>query len=216
MPLGGIADGIIGSSVGIVTAVNAMRENERIKAENAAGQEWGAKRNAFYQELAIQAEEQMPSSVSMVQLKDQYEAIFSWSPDTLFPLISISTRSIEINPDTGAVTVAACWRQTDKSLCIDGALRAKLYTEEGECAGCAYLVLPKEGTAGCRGVFSGICAQPVKPASKYSVKYEPVNLWELASKQDQTERKSDDLTMEEHRKIVADYEGSFQAELNVC
>jgi len=210
--LGGIAEGIAGPAAGIVTAANAIQDNARINAENAARREWGAKQNAFYQDLANQAERKSPKALSMSKLQEKYEAILSWAPSTLYSLIGLRNTKIEVDEQTGAVTVFTSWKQNDKSICIDGALRAKLYTNSGECAGCAYLVFPKAGTVGFSGDLSGICARP-KPATNYSVKIEPADLWELALKDNATSRKTDNLTDSEHRKIVADSEAIFQAEL---
>ena len=210
--LGGIAEGIAGPAAGIATALDTMQDNARIKAENAARREWGAKQNAFYQNLASEAARKSPTALSMTELQRKYEAVMSGHPATLLNLIKIDSTSTEIDSQTGAVTVSAKWSQKDKSVCIDGTLRAKLYTSTGKCAGCAYLVLPKAGTSEFKGSLSGICATPIA-SSQYSIKIEPVNLWELASKQNLTSRKTDGLTLDEHRKVVSDYEKKYQSEV---
>ena len=208
--LGGIANGIAGPGAGISTAVNAMQENERIRAENAKRRQQGAEMNAFYQDLAFRAAQKKPVARTMEQLDKEYDAIMSWSPKTLFSRIIIKSKTAISDWKSGAVNVSVEWEQKNKSLCIDGALRAKIYAEN-KCVGCAYLVLPKEGTAKLSGKISGVCARPQIEASDYSVEIEPVDLWELAPKGKKS--KTDNLTLEKHREIVAKYEKDFQDEL---
>lgn len=210
--LGGIADGIAGPAAGLVTAVNAVNDNAKIEAENAARREWGAKQNAFYRDLAMQAERERPRALSMTELQKKYTTLLSWSPATLVSLIRFSDTNADIDEQTGAVLVSTAWQQKNKSICIDGALRAKLYTSSGECAGCAYLVLPKTGTAGFNGELSGICASP-KKSDSYTVQIEPVDLWELTSKENAKPRITDYLTDYEHRQLVSDYEAKYLSEL---
>lgn len=211
--LGGIADGMAGPAAGIVTAANAIQDNARVKAENAARRAWGVEQNAFYQDLASQAEQKSPIALSMEELQRKYAAILSWAPSTLFSLVSLSDTKVEVDAQTGAVTVSTSWSQKDKSICIDGSFRAKIYTSDGKCAGCAYLILPKVGTAGFKGRLSGICAYP-KPSDSYTVKVEPANLWELTLKDNSAFRKTDNLSVAEHRKIVSDSETEFLREMN--
>lgn len=213
--LGGIADGIAGPAAGIITAANAINDNARIKAENAARREWGAKQNEFYQDLARQAERERPRAFSMNELQEKYTAILSWDPSTLFSMIKLSDTKIDIDEQTGAVEVSTSWRQDDKSICIDGALRAKIYSSYGSCVGCAYLVLPKVGTVGFKGKMSGICVSPKLHSTSYTVKIEPVDLWELALKENiaYRKRKTDNLTDTVHRKLVSDFKENFLSEL---
>ncbi len=209
---GGIAQGIAGPIAGIAAAANTMQENAKIQAQNAARREWAAKQNQFYQELANEAEQNQPRPISRYQLQQKYDAILSWAPSTLFALLEFSEPKVEITPQIGSVSVTVSWSQQDRSLCIDGSLRAKLYGEDGACAGCAYLVLPKVGTTGFRGTLSGICAQP-KKSKTYTVVIEPINLWELAPKGKPVSSNSDHLSDEEHRRLVADGERKFLAEI---
>lgn len=209
---GGIADGIAGPIAGIATAVNTMSDNKRIQSENATRREWGRKQNEFYQDLANQAQSECPRSISMMQLEKKYDTVLSWKPTTLFSLIKIKSTENKVDTQTGAVTVNVNWEQEDKSVCIDGSLRAKLYTKDGMCAGCAFLVLPKMGTVGFKGTLSGICVSP-KPSTEYTVKIEPCNLWELAPKGSATFRNNDNLTDDEHRRLVSNSENDFLAEM---
>jgi len=209
--LGGIADGIAGPAAGIVTAANAMQDNVRIRAENAARREWGAQQAMFYNDLASQAAAKSPVALSMNELEKRYTAVMSWSPVTLFELLTFTNVAANRDLQTGAVNVTAKWEQKDKSLCIDGAIRAKLYTEDKHCAGCAYLVFPKQGSSSFAGELSGVCAEP-KPSATYSVVLEPADLWELAGKKNRA-NEGDGLSVEEHRNIVNRLEGKYALEL---
>lgn len=210
--LGGIANGIAGPGAGISTAFNAMQENERIREENAKRRQQGAVMKAYYINLAVRASQNRPSVLSMEQLNKKYEAIMSWSPDTLFSFIKIISKGARRDDISDAVTVSIKWEQTNKSICIDGTLRAKIYAyPENKCVGCAYLVFPKEGTAKFSGEISGVCAFPKIEARHYYAKIEPVDLWELAPKGKKS--KTDNLTLEKHREIVAKYEKDYQDEL---
>lgn len=211
--VGGIADGIAGPAAGISAAVNTINENAKIDAENAARREWGKKQNAHYQDLANQAAAQRPHALTISELQKKYTAIMAWSPDTLFSIIKFKTPTVAVDDVTGAVTVTVDWEQNDRSLCIDGAIRAKLYSEKGKCSGCAFLVLPKVGTSKFKGRLSGICSMP-KQANQYNVVLEPINLWELASTNNPSYRKCDNLTYEQHQKIVQRYDELFEAEMN--
>ena len=100
------------------------------------------------------------------------------------------------------------------AICIDGSFRAKIYTSDGKYAGCAYLILPKVGTAGFKGRLSRICAYP-KPSDSYTVKVEPANLWELTLKDNSAFRKTDNLSVAEHRKTVSDSETTMVTTVEV-
>lgn len=210
--LGGVAEGIAGPVAGVLTAVDAMQDNEKIRAQNAARREWGARQNAFYQDLARQAHRERPVALSMEELREKYEAVLSWDPDTLFSLLRLTDVQAEVDEITGAVTVSAHWQQKDNSICIDGTLRAKLYTAAGVCVGCAYLVLPMTGTVGFKGYLEGICVEPKEPGP-YTVILEPVDLWELAAKGNAASRKTGVLSVSKHRKIVAQIKTRYQNEI---
>lgn len=211
--LGGIADGIAGPLAGAVTAINAIQENERIKADNQARKEWGAKQNAFYNEMALNASLKAPCAMSTSMLKQKYAAVFSWSPLTLFNLLNIETKKIEPDSITNAVTVTVAWRAKDRTICIDGAIRSKIYTDKNECVGCAFIILPKTGTFAGKGIISGICI-PRKVSETYTVKYEPVDLWELTSVDNLEYEREENLTMEEHKKIVDKIETDYEKEFS--
>ena len=209
--MGGIAEGLAGPAAGISVAVNTMNENAKIEAENAARREWGRKQNEHFQDLANQAEAKRQVALTMSELQRKYTAIMAWSPDTLFSTIKFQTPKIDVDIETKAVTISVEWEQHDRSLCIDGAIRAKLYSDGGQYAGCAYLVLPKVGTSKFKGMLSGICSKPQK-FSHYKVILEPINLWELASTNNLTDRKCDNLTSEQHQQVVQRYRKRFEAE----
>lgn len=210
---GGLANGIGGIGAGIVTAVDTMRQNDRIRSENEARREWGARQNQMFQELAAEAASKAPDYLPVSALEKKYIAITAWSPYTLMEKMSIFLDEVVVDNQTGAVTVFAKWQSYNRELCIDGAFRAKLYTPEGQCAGCAYLVLPKTGTAQFKGRMNGVCAAP-KHADSYQVKFEPVDLWELAAKGTEDFPRAEKLTQEEHEQIVRELEANYLAELD--
>ncbi len=179
----GIANGIAGPVAGLLTAADVMKDNERIRAENAERRAWGAAKNAQMQDLANQAIRNKPRFfTTMYELEKYYSADFSLSSDALLSYFTIENKSTSKDYTTGSVTVNVKWTQKDKSICIDGALRANLYAN-GQYAGCAYLVFPKTGTfPDCRGELSGICVYPKVVSYVYDIELEPINLWQLVAK----------------------------------
>lgn len=179
----GIANGIAGPVAGILTAADVMKDNERIRSENAERRAWGAAKNTQMQDLADQAVRNRPKFLTtMNELEKHYSADFSTSSNELFSYLMLDFPIINKDYQTGAVTVNVQWSQTDQSFCIDGALRANLYAN-GQYAGCAYLVFPKTGTSpDFKGELSGICARPKIIDAWYNVKIEPMNLWKLEPK----------------------------------
>ena len=206
--LGGIADGLAGPGAGIATAIGTMQENQQIRERNAAHREAAIRESRLYNSLASNIQADSPAAIS----KHDYDVFLSWKPSTLFSLLQLDKPRIEVDSETGAVTVFVYWHQDDKSICIDGSLRAKIYTSDGKCRGCAYLNFPSEGTGGFWGKLSGICILP-ETTSKYTVVIEPMNLWEFAPKGHPTTRLHDKVTIEEHRKMVADSEAKFMKEM---
>lgn len=212
---GGIAEGIAGPAAGIATAVQTMEENAQIRARNAA--------------TKVQME-QLRSDLIKQSITLQYSSgktrqcrvIDWWSPKSLFNDLSIDTQSISIDPVTKSVKISVY--VYPPAYTIDGAIRAKLYTNEGKYAGCAYLVFPENGTllegdgeySRKRKMVSGICAEPIYKKNTYTVKFEPVNLWELFW---EDKKKLPDkrpglrkVTPEGREKILKKIEADFQKE----
>lgn len=176
--LGGIADGIAGPVAGIVTAANVIQDNARIREENEARRAWGAQQNLYMRSLASQAEASRPYAMSMEELKKYFRADFWKKPSEFLKMLNLKTVSIIPEPYSNAVTVKASWTRSE-NICIDGAIRAMLYDDEEQYLGCAWLVLPKVGTASDSGELTGICANPLSK-NVANVKYEAISLWELA------------------------------------
>lgn len=214
--MGGIAEGLAGPAAGIATAVQAMEENTRIRARNAANK-------ANVEKMKNDMLKQSIEWASKPGESRQCQTVAWWSPRSLFKQLAIDTQSISVDPETKAVTVAVYIYTPQYT--IDGAIRAKLYTSEGKYAGCAYLVLPKNGTLLERGAMhigiSGICAEPIYKEDVYKVKFEPVNLWELFwdyQKENPPEEQAGvsgglkKITPEERDKILKRIEDRFQKE----
>lgn len=195
---GGIASGIAGPAAGIMTASKVIQDNAKRKAGYADRIEAGRRENEFWQTMARSYERRRQRVLSIEELEEKYEIIRLRKPAELFSLIQFGDPKIEVDKTTGAIIVSVWWNQYDKSICIDGSLRAKIYTKSGKYAGCAYLVLPQNGTAESGGKLSGICACPIGTNAylqflwrqfwwrHYTVKIEPLDLWELALKQNRT------------------------------
>lgn len=210
--LGGIADGLAGPGAGIATAIGTMQENQQIRERNAAHREAAIRESRLYNSLASNIQANSPAAIS----KQDYDVFLWWKPSTLFSFLRLSEPRIEVDSETGAVIVSvSCHKNNDCSICIDGSLRAKIYTSDGKCRGCAYLNFPAKGTENLSGNLSGICILP-ETTSKYTVVIEPMNLWEFMPKGQPTtklHRLHDRVTVEEHRKMVADSEAKFVKEM---
>lgn len=214
--MGGIADAIGGPGAGLATALDAMQDNARIREKNEANIKWGVEQNFEMIRLANECENSTPKTPEMQQLMKKYKTFMDWNPETLFSKFSFTNTSADVDSETKAVSVSVKWECIDGSVGIDGAFRAKLYAFGHTCVGCAYLHLPQEGTLHTKqGIMRGICAVPKVEAKNYEVEIEPVNLWELDFVNSKGSEDSDHLTLEEHRKIVADYEAKFKAEVGM-
>lgn len=212
---GGIASGIGGLGAGVAAAVDAMQDNERIRKENADRRAWGNQQRDLHEQMAQQVEAKRQSALSMYQLKQKFDVNLSWAPQTLLKYIySESYRhAYHVDEGTGVVRVSVTVGNYAPMM-IDGSLRGKLYTKEGKCAGCAYLPLPVGGTSQ-KDIHNlgGFCVEPKYPGP-YKVKVEAADLWELIPKGEKSEEKSDGLSDEKHRKLVAEAEQRYLAELN--
>ena len=215
---GGIASGIAGTGAGIIAAASAMKKNAEIEEKNKAAREWGHQQNLSFQNMADRVSKNNIPLLSMDTIQKTYEIITSWSPDTLFSYLKFDDPTINVDQETKSITVSVSWHQQDRSICIDGAIRAKIYDIYKKCVGCAHLALPTEGTKNFKGSLSGICATPsqttidIIDSSTYTVELEPIDLWELGLKNLPSHKKTDGLTLEQHQKIVADYANAYNNE----
>ncbi|MBR5515264.1 MAG: hypothetical protein IKU52_03570 [Clostridia bacterium] len=210
---GGIADGLAGPIAGVGVALETMKENEAIRARNEANKAWGVAQRQQLFEMASKAENNRPTHMSMMQINSLYAAIFSWSPMTLFSKLMFKNVIAEQNRETGTVTVSAEWSTLKNTVVIDGSIRAKLYNSNFKCVGCAYLNLPKTGTLDKTGKLSGVCVG-LPLADNYSVQLEPVDLWELTAKQYEDYPGDDNISLQEHVRIVEDLKSKYSSELN--
>lgn len=178
--LGGIADGIAGPVAGIATAVSVMQENERIRQDNAARAEWGKQKKAEMFNLANSYENESSKirRISMKDIKEKYRADFWQSPADFLTMLELETVKIEPYTYCDSVIIETKWRCKEK-ICIDGSIRAKLYDTNGLYVGCAYLILPSNGTSSTEGIIRSVCAKPLSQ-NIAKVEYEAISLWELS------------------------------------
>ena len=209
--LGGLADGVAGPVAGIATAANAIQENVRIREENEARRAWGVQQNLYMSNLAAQAEEKRPYAMSMEELQKHFRADFWKKPSEFMKMLNMETVKIHPEPDSHAVTIVASWTRKE-DICIDGSIRAMLYDDEHRYLGCAYLALPKVGTASERGEISGICANPLSK-NIASVEYEAISLWELAHIQ--APKNAVEYSHDEEEKALQQREADLQRDLKL-
>ena len=218
--MGGIADGIAGPAAGIAAALETEKENEKIRERNAERQ--ALSKQLLYESyrLSMGADRDNPMIKEIELLKkeagkvsENYCAIFTWSPITLLAKLNLKTKSVYINSKTGSVTVTTAYSKKEKDVVIDGSVRAKLYTEEGICAGCVYIVLPKYGVVSDDGTVSGVCANPIK-SKNYTVVYEAIDLWELKKSYENYNGKTKEISQKEHEEIVEKLEEDYQTEFS--
>lgn len=207
---GGIANGLAGPIAGIATAINVESKNQKIREENAARREWGKQQKNYMDTLADRLQKE---ALASEDLKKNLVAIHSWSPVTLFEKIKFSTPKVTQNPQTNSITITTEWTSYDKSICIDGSIRAKIYDKSTKkCVGCAYLNLPVDGTQKGRGKLSGIFTGAQKNC-EYTVKLEPADLWEVALIEDKHKETKDGLSLVQHKQIVDKMKADYNSEL---
>lgn len=211
--LGGIAEGVAGPVAGVVTAVNAMQKNQKVRERNAERVAWGnEQKNKFNNYAADADEERLDLIIEQRKYQNTYEANLMSDPEKLFSCISFSCKEIEWDSTTGVSNVSIVWKQNNSSVIIDGALRAYIYSKNGEFCAYAHIILPKEGTAKKRGELTAICT-PIIPEREYEIVIKPVNLWEVVKKKTKNLDNSYGLeTIEEREKIIASYEAKFKKE----
>ena len=216
--VGGLASGLGGPVAGVSAAVDTMMKNAEIRKENERNQQYV---NKLANDSTAQFKDALSLSADwlkdMEKLYRSNDKTITWSLDALFSQLSITTGLIEIDALTGAVTVQAAWKNTNKNSWIDGSIRGKLYTKAGKLAGCVYLSLPVGGTMaeGCNTVdqrLIGHCTEPVIKQNEYTIQYEPINLWRLIAHSD-TLQFGDGTTPEEHNAQVERYEQKYLDEL---
>lgn len=208
---GGIASGIAGPFAGAAVAIDVMQKNAEIREKNEANKQWGLQQQSFYNDLASQAAKKFPTAKSMSQIEKEYIAEFRWPVSQLFSCLEFSNVCTEVDKVTGAVSIKVDWVQKDKSICIDGSLRAKLYVD-GKCVGCGYMILPKVGTVLGKGTLEALCTDP-HLQGKYDVKMEPIDLWEFGAASNHIVPQKDNYTVSSHEAEVKNYEDAYKKEL---
>ncbi len=183
---GGIAQGIGGVAAGVSAAVNAMQENERIRDRNEANKKWAADTRDKFLQQARDAERNRPQSSNMKILESQYRVDFCDSPLALYGKLQEMTASVCIDNQNAAILMVKVSFPNSfnrgRDLCIDGALRGKVYDKDSKLVGCAYLPFPKYGIDEMGSALLGyVMVDKLNPP--YSVKITPINLWRLYTPQ---------------------------------
>lgn len=209
---GGIASGIAGPVAGAVRAGQIAKENEDIRARNQARYQYGASKKLEFEAMANKAAMEGPVLLNRAEIDAMYATIFSWSPLNLFKQIWIKDIKYTADPDTQSITVTANWSTSSSTVCIDGAIRAKIYNNSEKCIGCAYFVLPTKGTSKGSGTFSGVCTD-IPHSSSYKIKLEPIDLWELTEKKNARKKAPDKLTLRQHEAIVKELADNYAQEI---
>lgn len=230
--LGGIANGIAGPAAGVITAMDAISDNERIRESNAAVR-------SNIDNLVTQAE------IAKATLRPDYSSIqglgelYFMSPVDLFnkyfEVMSVKTKYLEglyLNVEL-QIKLSAGISLKDP-LYIDGALRAKVYTTNkgGDrlCIGCAYLILSVDGglslshdyqytLSGIASIKSHVALENIK------IEVEPVDLYITTTYRKYLEdekyvakilginEKAKILTYEQHMSVVHELEEKFDEEV---
>ena len=205
---GGLAAGIAGPAAGIAAAADTIAKNQQIRERNEARYRQGNDLRV----KSMTAKLNNSKRITEHEFLERYTVDVSWSPETLFSYLTITTNHPEYDIKTKAVKIEAQWKKQRSAPCIDGALRAKLYGDHEKCIGCAYLLFPKTGTGeNTFGSLTGVSVLP-KRYAHYSVKIEPIDLWELAPK-GREHGKTDGLTVRKHNDIVRKYKTDYQNEI---
>ncbi len=117
---GGIAQGIGGVAAGVSAAVDAMQENERIRARNEANKQWAADTKDKFLQQAREAEQNRPKSHTLEKLASQYKADLCDSPLTLYGQLQEMTASVSVDDNNAGilmVRVRSPMGSTGKRIC---------------------------------------------------------------------------------------------------
>lgn len=176
----GIASGIGGVVPAAMTASRIQRENQEIRARNAAV-------DAQFDSIrAAAADAWLNASVEASDWEKKAEAAkLKLTDDSrpageLFAALTLGQPRTE-QTKTGAVIVSLTARNEQSyevsgtRAVVDGAILADLCRENGEVAGLAHLCLPVEGL-GAKAKLSGICTA-TKAGERYTVKLRPGKLF---------------------------------------
>lgn len=228
---GGLAQGIAGPAAGVVAAQNVIRENQAIDLRNdnitsglAQIQLYGLPK---LKERVQELEKHIPEKVTIEELQKQYKVVLAWSPKTLFNKLNLRKKKCMRDKETNSIIVSTeCTISKNFNFNIGGSLRAKLYTPDRKYVGCAYLNLPStlcsNNSFYSNNVLTGIITEPnlhdtifLRDVKEYEVRIEYVDLWVWVKKHNSSAKnRSDNLTDEEHRQIVAEHEAEFLKEQN--
>ena len=179
---GGIASGIAGPAAGIATAINVEAKNAQIRLENYQNMKAVIPSSLNYLSRASELSKQVEKIDEELKKIDLILIDESLSQKELLENISFGDFEIE----TGAFVVKVKARAKgnfvifeDVPAGIDGIIDAVVYKDE-EVIGKAHLVTPIYGITSTDTVeLQGICLSGAKQGEKYSVKFEPKDIWAI-------------------------------------
>lgn len=184
---GGMASGLAGGAAGVMVALNAQQENEKIRAWNREATNINTQyvlttmKYVAYKEAEIRKEldplenELEKAKIALVENSDEQELLDNLKFDNVTVKFS----------ETGAFTITAYASNKKNNIMfentkafIDGTVKANLY-QNGKCVGNTFLVAPINGFY---GELQGICLADFSTAKKdepYEIKFEPYHLWKI-------------------------------------
>ncbi|MCI8807608.1 MAG: hypothetical protein HFF20_04705 [Oscillospiraceae bacterium] len=177
----GIASGIGGVVPAAMTVSRIERENQEIRARNAAidaqfDSTRAAAADAWLAAAGKATDWQKKAEAAKLKLTDD-----SRPAGELFAALTLDQPQTE-QTKTGAVIVSLTakseqsYEVSGTQAVVDGAILADLCRENGEVAGLAHLCLPAEGLGAKEAKLSGICTA-AKAGERYTVKLRPGNLF---------------------------------------
>lgn len=182
---GGIASGIAGPAAGIATAINVEAKNAQIRLENYQNMKAVIPSSLNYLSQASELSKQVEKIDEELKKIDLILIDESFSQKELLENICFGDFEIEVS-ETGAFVVKVKARAKgdfvifeDVPAGIDGIIDAVVYKGE-EVIGKASLVTPIYGITSMDTVeLQGICLSGAKQGEKYSVKFEPKDIWAI-------------------------------------
>ena len=181
---GGIASGIAGGAAGLAVAMEKQRQNQQIRAQNAAN-------GRAFASLALMADKAISEYEDKVESLDEQIAgcaiklVDDSSTQKCFDCIRFSNTELAVS-ETGTCTVEVKAKlRRDVFICndgktkavVDGTIFAIIYEGEKQI-GSATMVLPLYGIGTRQDVsLVGMALFVGKKGEKHSVKFEPKHLW---------------------------------------
>lgn len=181
--LGGIANGIAGPAAGVATALDVQSKNAQIRQQNniIATNEM----NSFIRTSSEKSSLEKRIELHKKSLENvKTKVVLQTSTADCWKNISISAGEISIS-ETGTCSITATAKLKESIVVyenvpgiIDGTIIAHIIDENGKEVGTANLVIPFIGLRTTNDtILKGMCLCCCKQNNKYSLEFEPKNLW---------------------------------------